>query len=282
MKFSERQGLASVSDAIQTDGVDEALRNGLWSLLQIRIWNDVHEGHHSHALAARENQQLKRLLFKLKLHFFKEPIDTLTNNWKTELRDIRTYFFRAEWFVIYDFVEFCGNSYLKRDFQPAFWSEVNVLLEREHSGFRVVDGLVAPIIEKASIESVERALAGDANPVRDHLRRALELMTSRDAPDYRNSVKESISAIESLVSITLGETKGTFGQLLKQLEIGPGLHPALRTGFSNLYGYASDEGGVRHAMLEAPRVSYEDAQFMLVACSAFINYVRARTTNATS
>jgi hypothetical protein len=102
------------------------------------------------------------------------------------------------------------------------------------------------------------------------------LLASRDAPDYRNSIKESISAVESLVAITLGTDKGTLGQLLKRLEDEIGLHPALKTAFSNLYGYASDEGGIRHALLEAERVEYEDAQFFLVVCSAFTNYVQSK------
>jgi len=54
------------------------------------------------------------------------------------------------------------------------------------------------------------------------------------------------------------------------------LHPALRNAFSNLYGYTSDEGGIRHAILDAEKVSFEDAKFFLVVCSAFINFVEAK------
>src|SRR5690606_3743666 len=115
------------------------------------------------------------------------------------------------------------------------------------------------------IEEVERAIQTAQGPVRAHLQRALEMLASREAPDYRNSVKESISAVESLVSLTLGTEKGTLGQLLKKLEDEIGLHPAIKTGFSNLYGYASDEGGIRHALLEVTNVKHEDAQFFLVA-----------------
>lgn len=79
--------------------------------------------------------------------------------------------------------------------------------------------------------------------------------------------------MESLVAITLGTDKGTLGQLLRRLENEIGLHPALKTAFSNLYGYASDEGGIRHALLEAEKIEFEDALFFLVVCSAFVNYI---------
>jgi len=53
-------------------------------------------------------------------------------------------------------------------------------------------------------------------------------------------------------------------------------HPALKPAFSNLYGYTSDEGGIRHALLQAESVRFEDAKFFLVLCSAFVNFVTAK------
>lgn len=40
-----------------------------------------------------------------------------------------------------------------------------------------------------------------------------------------------------------------------------------------MYGYASDANGIRHALSEESTISVADAKFMLVICSAFINYV---------
>jgi len=51
------------------------------------------------------------------------------------------------------------------------------------------------------------------------------------------------------------------------------LHPALIEAFKKFYGYTSDAEGIRHPLLEEPALSYEDAKFMLVSCSAFVNYV---------
>jgi len=44
-----------------------------------------------------------------------------------------------------------------------------------------------------------------------------------------------------------------------------------------LYGYTSDSGGIRHALSdEDVTPTFEDAKFMLVSCSAFINYLKAK------
>ena len=47
-------------------------------------------------------------------------------------------------------------------------------------------------------------------------------------------------------------------------------------------GYTSDEQGVRHAMMDDPRVCFAEAKFMLVACSAFADYVVAKLADAPS
>lgn len=51
------------------------------------------------------------------------------------------------------------------------------------------------------------------------------------------------------------------------------IHKALKSGFTAIYGYTSDENGIRHAILDEPNVDFEDAKYMLVSCSAFINYL---------
>jgi hypothetical protein len=40
----------------------------------------------------------------------------------------------------------------------------------------------------------------------------------------------------------------------------------------NLYGYTSDESGIRHAILESKDIGFAEAKFMLVTCSAFVNF----------
>ncbi|MGR6868629.1 AbiJ-NTD4 domain-containing protein, partial [Acinetobacter baumannii] len=51
------------------------------------------------------------------------------------------------------------------------------------------------------------------------------------------------------------------------------LHPAFKKALTSLYGYTSDSDGIRHALLDESTISYSDAKYMLVSCSAFINYV---------
>lgn len=279
MRFSERYGYKKVRELVQLDSMDEPLRNALWSLLKIHLWDKVQYStgiYSGYYLSGSGNGEIMLLCRRLWYSYFKKPLDQLDDDWNKVYSELRRYFFEAEWYEVYDFLEFVANNYEGDRFRDKFVKSCNVALEHEVSAYRFVEGIIARITEQQEVEEVEDAMARARGPVQAHLRRALELLASRDKPDYRNSIKESISAVESLVSLTLNEEKGTLGQLLKRLEDEITLHPALKSAFSNLYGYTSDEGGIRHALLEAESVRFEDAKFFLVVCSAFVNFIAAK------
>lgn len=69
------------------------------------------------------------------------------------------------------------------------------------------------------------------------------------------------------------DPKASLGVALNKIEKTHELHPAFKKALSNLYGYTSDADGIRHALLDESNISYSDAKYMLVSCSAFINYV---------
>ena len=119
-------------------------------------------------------------------------------------------------------------------------------------------------------------VSNDFPAVTTHLERALELLSDRKNPDFRNSIKESISAVEAMAQIVARDPKATLGDALKTLDKSKKIHPALKDGFSKLYGYTSDEGGIRHAMLEEPNLRLEDAKFFLLACTTFVNYLKSK------
>ena len=67
------------------------------------------------------------------------------------------------------------------------------------------------------------------------------------------------------------------GDALKKIQ---NMHPAMQRAFAQLYGYTSDASGIRHSLVDEPKISYADAKFMLVACSAFISYLKISAANA--
>lgn len=179
------------------------------------------------------------------------------------------------WYRIYDFIE----KYLRvtdSEKTQRLTIEFNRILEEEVAPYRILNGLVVPIIGKSELNSISETIDLEYESVSKHMTKALELYSDRKKPDYENSVKESISSVESMCSIITGLSGGaaTLGNTLKKLkENGVNIHPALENAFKQLYGYTSDSGGIRHGSIEFVNVASEDAKYMLVSCSAFVNYL---------
>jgi hypothetical protein len=105
------------------------------------------------------------------------------------------------------------------------------------------------------------------------------MLSDRKNPDYRNSIKESISAVEAACQAVSRKTNATLSDCIKALKEQKPLHPALEQALIKLYAYTSDEGGIRHALSDADATpSHADAKFMLVGCAAFVNYLWTKAT----
>ena len=187
-----------------------------------------------------------------------------------------------EWYIIFDFIE----RYLSIcDEQDAvnMSSEFNRILEDEASAYRIVNNWVVPITNESELATIREATNHPYDSVHTHITKALSLFSDRKKPDYENSIKESISAVEAICCIITGLSgaNATLGKVLKKLkDHGVHIHPAMENAFSSLYGYTSDEEGIRHGGIDFRNAPSEDAKYMLVSCSAFVNYLIEKWTKA--
>lgn len=274
--FSQREGFKPVKSVIQINSIDNELRNSLWNALTLFYWDRIED----QWISTNNNMNI---LFKLLwIKHLKWQLDTLDDFWPTTHKIIKKIFFNFLWYEIYDFIEFIANNYSNNSVNQEFIEYCNSVLETELSAYRFVDNIIVPITSEVEISEIEEALDASKplKAVNTHLRTSLDLLADKKNPDYRNSIKESISAIESICKIITHDKKATLGQTLTEIESKVELHPALKKAFSNLYGYTSDEQGIRHALMDESKLDFEDAKFMLVSCSAFINYLITKASKA--
>lgn len=153
--------------------------------------------------------------------------------------------------------------------------EFNQLFEREYVGYRFVEGLIIPITNRTEITAINQAATTKNEIVNGHIHKAIALLSDREHPDYPNSIKESITAVEAMCNLIVGEKNATLGEALKHLEDkGVQIHKALKSAFSTLYGYTSDANGIRHAGdMGGSEATFAEAKYMLVSCSGFVNYL---------
>lgn len=260
---------------IQVDGMDDQLRNGLWNCVLMHM-----PERHEWSVLAR---MMASECFKLPLDSLKDD-DTWSKSW------LRERFFEAQWFECYDLIECLAavDAMLYdldsqrlgihlRTSPPAFRQAVNSILEREMSGYRFVGPTIAPITNPTETEAVAMAISDSDRPgltgASIHLKTAVEMLGKRPNPDYRNSIKESVSAVEFTVNrLAKTEVKGVDGALAK-LTHPFGIHRTIGEFIKKLYGFASDASGVRHALKETPDVGLAEAKLMLVSSAAVVNFM---------
>jgi hypothetical protein len=275
MSFSERQGLTPVRQVLQVDSMDQALRNRLWNTLN-PSFPRIKDGY---KFTHYDNAPLLQFCQRLWHNYLKLPTDTIPEWPSDAIKQIRAYFFSSEWYEVYNLIEFVVEGSGSTSIAPQF----NSILAAELSAYRFIDGKLVPISSELANQAIERAIAQTSDqysPTSEHLKHAVTLLARKPNPDYRNSIKESISAVEAICALITGDPKATLGDALKVIGAQAPLHGALRSAFEKLYGYTSDAEGIRHALLEDPTLEQEDAVFMLVACSAFVSYVIAKQARA--
>ncbi len=279
--FSERCGYAGPRDALQYECMDDALRIGIYNVLYSflgeysrnsnqedickRIWSEL--WHFS------LSQFPPRYLFYSKLE------SVITQN---------------IWFETYDLIEFVAQWFKKKyhmsakfnydtannsvcDVSLKYYSQViNEVLEREKSGYRLIDGYIEALTNDEEISELEDnlRLPDRFSGAKTHITSALEHFSKRPEADYRNTIKEAILAVESAAKVIAEDDKATLAQALDKLAKEYDTHPALIEGWKKIYGFSSDRDGIRHALTkDETGADFALAKFLLVSCSAFVNYL---------
>lgn len=259
--FSQRNGFRPLPTNMVPETASEDLRNTVWNLIDSAFNSNSYE---------RITEKLWRELYKL-------PVDTrpfdagyMDVSWNKAWRLVRNKILQGEWYEFFDHLEFFvkWNS----GFEKAF----NLLLAEEVSAYRLIKGEVCQITQENEINEVQTAINHTDRffPVSEHISTALSLMSDRLKPDFRNSIKESISAVESAAKIVLGEPGIDLGKALGILQGRGKINGALKNGFAALYGWTSNQHGIRHGMTVESGVTLADVQFFLIICSAFANYLK--------
>ena len=264
--FSKRYGYEKIKE-FQVQSLDNETRNLLWSMFW-KICNTT----------PAVVQSLPGFAEYIWVDFLKNRIDEfpcyktgtgLSLNTHPDYSFLKNIFVYYEWYKVYDLIEefyrYFGYKSIK--------NKINEILEKENCAYRLVDSNIVEITAECEIEEIEKAAASNNDiAVKSHITKALSHLSDRENPDYRNSIKESISAVEALCRKFTGES--TLDKSLKKLESkGLVLNPQLKAGLEKIYFYTNSEGGLRHSLSDESKVDQADAKFMLVSCSAFVNYI---------
>lgn len=283
-RFSQRKGLRPLLKDIQRDKIDIELRGRLWTALIENIFNHWSPREYTGYQSA-EAKAIDRLTQTIWVHHFKFPLDSQPQYADGGDRSVygvmRKIVMEGPWEEVYDFIEFTARFCPSDQWRAGLQRDVNIYLEEENAAYRLVGSEIVEITDDTEISAIETALEKGVSGARAHLQRALELMSDKKSPDYRNAVKEAISAVEATCRVIAGSHDATLGDALKALRTKAPLHGAFEKALLALYGFTSDSGGIRHSLTEdTTPPSFADTKFMLVACSGFCNYLLTKAAEA--
>lgn len=184
-------------------------------------------------------------------------------------------------------LEYMGTTFKDKErvqIKEAFILDLNTEFERVHYGYRIINDTITDIISNEEKESLQEVLSNAEESVQSHMKQALALYAQKPETDYKNSIKESISAVEALFRIKTGEN--TFGPAYAKIKKSITIHPRIQEAIQKVYDYTNQpDTGICHSKVEGDETMVPDAsecQFMIIICSAIINYIQEKYSKATN
>lgn len=276
--FSERYGYVKVSDVIIRERITPEIQNAICSCYD-RLDNIMREQTYD----SDSYIQLEKYLWVFFLNKREKEFYTYNG-----YHIVATHFIESEdeWYKKLDIIEATIKYLYAYERNPMhhpivdeFTRQLNFEFERHKFAYRVIQKEVVEITSENEIAAIETALQTTSNNIRLHLNKALELYSLRPTGDYRNAIKESISAVEAYCREKTNEE--TLGKALNKMEAqGITIPKMLKVAFEKLYAYTNQpDTGIRHALMDDDgkyTPSSEEALFMIVSCSSFLNYLKAK------
>jgi hypothetical protein len=267
LTFAQAEGLSPLPTQLNRTEVTPELRAVLWQFIHDEISRSTTTGTFDTFVGSVWGKILRNV-HVLHYHRFTDDFSTVLND---VLKSVRPVFEKGDFAEIYGWLQFV----LQHQPPPGFARQIEARLRYCRAPYRVIaDDVLCPIGSNLDAAIVERALkdvqASSLAGGHEHLKLAVTELTNGN---FADSVRESIHAVESVVRVL--EPSGDFSKALTKLEQKTNIHGALKKGFLALYGFSSDEQGIRHPLLdkEAPSVDEADGLFMIGACSAFLSYL---------
>ena len=256
--FSQRKGLKPMP-SLQKEEWDTLTTNAVWNSVDFII-----QSAHAHNCPEAKNFNLASLQ-EINLRLLGQPSDEFYNVYEPGMdvpnrvknSPYRAFYFNATTHERLDFIELLlsgngaksarGNG-LRRDYTKLF----NARFEYHRIAYRIIDGQVTDITDEQERKAVEEAVQHST-----HITKALTLLSDRSNPDFENSIKESILAVEEVCKEITGKPKATLADCLRVIDDKAPMHAAFKEALTKLYGYTSDEGGIKHAGLSGGDVAFE-------------------------
>ena len=271
LTFSQAYGYEELPQPLKLGEIPDGARTKLWSVL----FHFVESESNKYLGIQRVGESWEEILTFLHVEYHERALDEVDDTLENFIGVYKPIFMRDQFNEVFDLLLAIMRY---QACPPEFITAVAAIFKASRLAYVVDTSSPVTIYPAATEEEGEAVLrataelsnAGLAGAV-SHLRQASENINQGD---HAGAVRESIHAVESTAR-RIDPDARKLESALKSLERANGLHPALKKAFSSLYGFTSDEEGIRHALIDSPQanVGLDEAVFMLGACASFSSYL---------
>ena len=277
LSFSQAQGYEAIPGPLQLGELPGAARTRIWNVFFVHL--DKSKASNNVFGGFWIGRDWKNILRAVHTDFHELALDDWSSDFRPACEGLRKYIEKQPFKKVFDLLQFVLRH---PRCPPEFISEMQQTFAECRLAYAIGDAWPPTILPAATpdegaavVDALQTLRQAGLGGSAAHLRAAGEHI---NAGDWAGSVRESIHAVESVARQLDPGAANTLDPALASLEKRGALHPVLKTAFSKLYGYTSDEQGVRHARLDQtdPDVGQDEAVFMLGACAAFASYLERK------
>ncbi|WP_426237386.1 hypothetical protein [Pararhizobium sp. DWP1-1-3] len=268
LSFSQAEGHEPLPSQLHLGELPASVRAELWAVFHSQIKRNITNFQYELNVPFLRvvERHWVRVEHRMIDEFDGRP-DKVEAHWKAYFHEVTKYD------VCLGFVQ-----WMLRAFQsPSLSQAVSNVLVRTRAAYRVVSGdTIMPVASAeeaaAMVNAIRTTDTAQMPAARQHL---LDAAAELSSGNYANSVRESMSAVESVALASTGETN--FAKAVGVMDGRRPMNGAFKIAVNRLYDYTSQEPGIRHAKKEAAVADVEEREaiFMLGVCASFVTYVLA-------
>lgn len=274
LSFSQAWGYEKLPSPLKLEEISREARTHLWNNLYQAV---------GHSLTSPYGYEYyidlppwHNIFRDLHAHFFNFDLDTWDRSHKIFIRRYKNLTYTLEFNKVFDLFQYIMRH---PECPSGFINEVAETFNRCHFAYVVCKEPPATIFPaitevegKRILEALKQLHDNSLTGAETHLRNASDFINQGK---YADSIHESINSVESVARRLDPNASNSLDKALKALEKGNPVHPALKEALLKLYGYTSDEKGIRHSLIDESQanVGIDEAIFMLGACASFSSYL---------
>ncbi len=267
--FSRRYKLSETPSGLISSSAPDSARIGLWNILyDFFTFNKTIRKPNFTKLYERVTRTLK----------LQRSMEALLDEIHA-FQQIEIIIKECKWEQFYDICQIAATV-IKEDYNDGyhpFLALLDSLFKDEYLGYELKKGKIEKTLPDFISIQVQESRYLLKEPefkgADQHFEKAIKALSIRPNPDVENCVKDAIAALESVARVITSKNTALLDNIIRDLAKKGVIPKPLNQVIEKLYAYRGNEPGISHGAVDIPKVTVNEAEFILATSAAAIIYL---------